>query len=128
MVSRGNDNNRQQEAGSSVETTIKCSKTATTKTIKKIRVKKLHTSLCLRQYLFLNFSVRADDNHASRDVLTSPPRMHKETEIDTRGLGLGNPSFARVIFRKGCGFPLTSKRVNSTNRFHVAVRLFSNRS
>ena len=107
MVSRGNGNNRQQEAGSSDGTTLKCNKTATTKTIKKIRVKKSHTSLCLRQYLFLNFRVRADDNHASRDVLTSPPRVHKETEIDSRGLGLGNPSFARVIFRNGCDFPLT---------------------
>ena len=108
MVSRGNGNNRQQEAGSSDETTIKCNKTATTKTIKKIRVKKSHTSLCLRQYLFLNFSVRVDDNHASRDVLPSSPRVHKETETDTRGLGLGNLSFERVILRKGCGFPLTS--------------------
>lgn len=109
MISRGIGNNRQQEAGFIRRVKeITRNKTAKTKTIKKSRVKKSHTSLCLRQYLFLNFSARADDYHASRDVLPSPPRVHKETETDTRGLGLGNLSFERVILRKGCGFPLTS--------------------
>ena len=50
----------------------------------------------------------AHDNHVSSDVLPSPLRVHKEAEADTRGLGLGNASFGRVIFRNGCGLPLTS--------------------
>lgn len=49
--------------------------------------------------IFFNFSVRADDNHLSRDVLPSPPRVHKETETDMhKGIGTGKYEFRKGYF------------------------------